>query len=257
MNMNDVILVERDELLATVTINRPEKRNALSLDLLDILAAEFRDLSADAELAMVVLTGAGERSFAAGGDLKELESVRTFAEAAAMANRAKAALQAIRDCPVPVVAALNGDALGGGAELALACDLRVAASHARIGFLQGRLNITTAWGGGVDLIRLVGKARALSLIYSARLVGGVEGLSLGLFDAAANDGESLDTALATFLTPMRERTPQVLRAIKRLATIVSLPDGRAAFDQLETEILADSWIQPAHWQAAEGILAKA
>ncbi|MCH8238351.1 MAG: enoyl-CoA hydratase/isomerase family protein, partial [Proteobacteria bacterium] len=129
----------------TVTIDRPGKRNALSREVLAELAEIFTAAARDDGLKAAVVTGAGDKCFAAGGDLKDLASVRTLNDARAMADDAKQAFEAIRRFPVPVVAALNGDALGGGAELAVACDFRVFAHHARIGFVHGRLNIPTAW----------------------------------------------------------------------------------------------------------------
>ena len=158
------VRVETRDAVMTVTIERPEKRNALSRAVLAELAAAFTDGARDESLKAAVVTGAGDISFAAGGDLRDLEQVRTLKDAAAMAEGAKQAFETIRRFPVPVVAALNGDALGGGAELAVACDFRVFAHHARIGFVQGRLNISTAWGGGVDLMRLVGPAIGLRLL---------------------------------------------------------------------------------------------
>ena len=127
---------------------------------------------------------------------------RTAADAKAMAMHSKGALDSIRNFPVPVVAALNGDALGGGSEVAVACDFRVAAAHARLGFVQGRLNVTSAWGGGIDLMNIVGPTRGLELLAQGRMVGGGEALGLGLIDAVADDGESLDDALDRFLDPL-------------------------------------------------------
>ena len=106
---------------------------------LDAIAAAFDGAASDEDLRLAVLTGAGEKSFAAGGDLKELASVKGEEAAIRMATHAKAALATVRNFPLPVVAALNGDALGGGAELAMACDMRIAASHARIGFMFDHL----------------------------------------------------------------------------------------------------------------------
>src|SRR5580700_1462882 len=135
------IMVQSSGGVLHVTINRAEKRNALSAEVLQALADAFNAHAEDHALRVAVLRGAGEQCFAAGGDLRELASITTLEAAASMAFDAKAWLEAIRQFPVPVVAALNGDAMGGGAELAVACDFRIAASHARIGFVQGRLNI--------------------------------------------------------------------------------------------------------------------
>src|SRR4029077_20460381 len=110
----------------------------------------------------LVIRGAGDRAFCAGGDLKELEHMRSEADAAAMAHQMRATLDRIPQLPIPVIAGLNGDALGGGAELALACDFRIAASHARIGFAQITLGLMPAWGASERLASLVGRSRALN-----------------------------------------------------------------------------------------------
>lgn len=239
-----------------VTIDRPEKRNALSRAVLAELQEVFTAHAADEGLCLAVLRGAGDASFAAGGDLRDLSAVRTEADAARMAEEAKAALHAVRSFPVPVIAALNGDALGGGAELALACDLRVAAAHARIGFVQGRLNISTAWGGGVDLLRLVGTARGLRLLGRGEVLDARAARDAGLVDAVAALGEGLEAALQEFVAPFLVQTPRVLRAFKALAAAVRRGDGREALDALETRLFAATWAHEDHWAAAETLLAR-
>src|SRR5262249_10950112 len=127
---SDILVAAADGILR-VEINRPDKRNALSGEVLRALSETFAAHSSDDSLRVAILRGAGDNCFAAGGDLRELSAITTREGAAAMATEAKAALDRVRDFPVPVVAALNGDAMGGGAELALACDFRIAAAHAR------------------------------------------------------------------------------------------------------------------------------
>lgn len=123
-----------------LTLARPEKRNALSDGLIAAIGATFAEWSTREDVSLAVLTGSGDKAFASGGDLKELDALRGEAEARAFAARTRAAFDHIRRFPVPVLAILNGDALGGGAELAMACDQRLALAHARIGFLQAKLN---------------------------------------------------------------------------------------------------------------------
>lgn len=239
-----------------VCIDRPEKRNALSRDVLRQLAATFSEHAEDESLKAAVLTGAGDKSFAAGGDLKDLASIRTLAGAAQMANDAKAALDAVRRFPVPVVAALNGDAMGGGAELAMACDFRVSASHARIGFVQGRLNLSTAWGGGIDLMNVVGAGAALRILCRSELFAPDEALALGLIDASAEPGQALDERVGGFLAPVLRQAPQVLRAFKGLAHGVRSGLSRKDLEALETRLFARTWVHDDHWAAADRILGK-
>ncbi len=248
--------VEVADRVLRVTIDRPEKRNALSRTVLAELRQVFTDYAAEEGLCLAVLRGAGETSFAAGGDLRDLASVRTEEDAARMAGEARAALQAVRAFPVPVIAALNGDAIGGGAELAVACDLRVAAAHARIGFLQGTLNISTAWGGGIDLLRLVGTSRGLRLLGRSELLDAETALAIGLVDARAARGQSLDAALQEFTAPFLAQAPRVLRAFKALAFAVRQGEDRAALDALETRLFTATWVHEDHWIAAERLLAR-
>ncbi|MDP6691338.1 MAG: enoyl-CoA hydratase/isomerase family protein [Alphaproteobacteria bacterium] len=237
-----------------VLIDRAEKRNALSRSVLDQLGAAFSAAADDDGLSAAVLRGAGDKSFAAGGDLRDLASVRTLAEAEEMSLQAKAALEAIRRFPVPVIAALNGDALGGGAELAAACDFRVFAPHARIGFIQGRLNITSAWGGGIDLMRLVGPARALRMLSRTELLTAGDAMAIGLADAVGD--EDLDGALSAFLKPMLKQSPHVMRAFKALNLAQRNGASRQELLDLETSNFAAAWVHDDHWDAAEGILKK-
>lgn len=253
---NGAVLAARDGRVLRVTVNRPAKRNALSRAVLKDLGEVFTAHAGDDGLSVAVLTGAGERSFAAGGDLKDLESLRTVGEAARMAEQAKAALHAIRAFPLPVVAVLNGDALGGGAELAVACDCRIAAAHARIGFAQGRLNISTAWGGGIDLLHLVGPAMGLRLLARGDLLDAETALSMGVIDAAATAGADIDEFTAAFLAPLLAPSPHVLRAFKALALGVRRGLSRAELEDLETRLFADTWVHDDHWAAAARLLSK-
>jgi enoyl-CoA hydratase len=239
-----------------VTINRPDKRNALSGEVLRSLAEVFASNRDDSNLRVAVLRGAGEQCFAAGGDLRELASITTLDGAAEMARDAKASLEQIRQFPLPVVAALNGDAMGGGAELSVACDFRIAAAHARIGFVQGRLNISTAWGGGIDLMRVVGPSRALGLLCRGDMLSGAEAAALGLIDAVAHEGQPFEDLIADFIAPILKQSPQVLRAFKAVAKGVRAGLSRAELNDIETRMFAQTWVHEDHWSAAEKITSK-
>jgi enoyl-CoA hydratase len=225
------------------------------METLDAVAVAFDDATGDHELRLAVLTGRGDKSFAAGGDLKELALVKGEDAAVVMAMRAKKALTAVRNFPLPVVAALNGDALGGGAELAMACDMRVAASHARIGFIQGKLGITSAWGGGVDLMRLIGPARALQMMTRMEVLPPAEASAIGLYNATAGDGTALEDALEAFIAPMRSQSPHVMRSFKAMALHLRQKD-REEMDRLETQNFGIAWAHPDHDRAVERLLNK-
>lgn len=249
------LLLARDGALLRLTINRPGKRNALSLALLDELGAAFARHAQDETIRMAVITGSGESCFAAGGDLQELDAVRSDEQTRAMSRRGRGALDAIRNFPVPVVAALNGHALGGGAELALACDLRIAVPHAEIGFLQAQLGVTTAWGGGIDLAATVGGRQALQLLATARRLSAAEALRLGIVDRVCAPQETLPACLAEFIHPYVSRSRQVLMAIKSL-TGAARCRAHAELGKLEEEHFVRTWTHPDHWAAVAGVLPK-
>ena len=250
----DILLIERSGDTLRLTINRPEKRNALSLELLDRIGSTFAQHAVDTTLKCAVLTASGDRCFAAGGDLRELEAVRSEADTLAMSRRARAALEQVRQFPVPVVAALNGHALGGGAELSMACDLRIATANTELGFLQAQLNVTTAWGGGIDLLAALGSARALQILLEARRIPAAEALQLGLVQRVCASDETLTDCTAAFVAPFLERPVQVLRAYKAIA----LANRRALHERLSTQEeqgFTATWVHADHWVAAEKALA--
>lgn len=238
-----------------ITIDRAPKHNALARSVLVELAAAVTAAGADPATRLVVLTGAGERFFAAGGDLRDLAGVRDEAATHAMAQEARQALDAIRQCPVPVLAYLNGDAIGGGAELALACDLRLQAGHARIGFVQARLAITSAWGGGPDLCRLVGGARAMRMMGRAELVDAPQALAWGLADAVIADGPGGED-LRAFLAPLLACPAQVLRGIKAQTRAWRGGESYDACRAVERQQLIATWLHEDHWRASEKLLSK-
>ena len=176
--------------VATITLNRPEKLNALTTALCDELIAALRAAATDASIRAIVVTGAG-RAFCAGADLTILG---TDGDALVRAGREIALL--IRSAPQPVIAAVNGAAAGGGANLALACDYRVAADSATIGEVFAKLGLGPDWGGSFFLPRLTGTARALELLWSARMVPAAEAHTLGLFDRVV-PADRLETEVRT------------------------------------------------------------
>lgn len=253
MSAQNLLTETRDRVLY-VTIDRVEKHNALAIAIIDAIGATFRAAAADESLVAAVLRGAGEKTFAAGGDLRELAALRTEAEAEKMALNAKAAFNAIRDFPVPVIAGLNGNAFGGGAELAVSCDFRVAATHARIGFVQGRLALATAWGGGPDLLDLVGRARGLKLMSTGEMLDAASALDIGLYDAVGGENESIDDTIETFLEPIRNQKPQSMRAFKAVSDAHRRGDDRATMQDVETRMFVKTWVHDDHWEAAEKVL---
>lgn len=188
--MTALVAVDHADGIATLTLNRPERLNAFDRPMSATLVAALRETAADDAVRVIIVTGAG-RAFCAGADLAVLE---TDGEALVAAGRELAL--AIRTAPKPVLAAVNGAAAGGGANLALACDYRLAAEQASIGQVFHRLGLGQDWGGSYFLPRLVRPSVALELVWSARMVPAGEALDLGLFDRVVPADRLLDEARA-------------------------------------------------------------
>jgi enoyl-CoA hydratase len=252
--VSDLVATAFENGVLRVTLMRPEKRNALSDALIAEIGATFAHWSTREDVAIATLTGAGDKAFASGGDLKELESMRTEAEALAFAARTRRAFDQIRRFPVPVVAIVNGDALGGGAELSMACDQRIGLAHARIGFLQAKLNIAPAWGGGTDVFTLLGPSRALRLVSTAEILLAPEALRVGLFDTVAPAGDAAEEFISTYIAQMTQK-PQVMRAIKSLAIMHRFGGTIEERAKSEGAGFANAWVHDDHWAAVAAMAA--
>lgn len=176
-----------------ITVNRPEALNACNTAQLEALLARLHEARADAGTRAIVITGAGEKAFIAGADLKEMRN-KTPLEAKAFAELGQTVCAAIETAPQPVIAAINGVALGGGCEIALACDIRLAADRAQLGQPEVGLGILPAWGGTQRLPRLVGTGMAKELIFTGRRVEADEALRIGLVNAVYPVDELLPKA---------------------------------------------------------------
>ena len=200
------LLVRINEQVATVTLNRPETMNALSVDLLRELMVVLEELERDDEVAVIILTGAGDKAFVAGGDLKALADV-TVQWAREFALLAQKVFNCIEELSKPVIAAINGYALGGGCELAMACDIRIAAESARLGLPEVKLGIIPGFAGAPRLVRLVGKGKAKELIFTAEMIKADEALRIGLVNKVVPADELMSAARAMATTiASRSRT---------------------------------------------------
>ncbi len=221
--------VTHDGGYAIVTLQRPDRMNALSRTLVLELGEVFAELSRDPTVRVVILTGAGDRAFCAGADLKERKGMSDD-EVRAMLGHYRESFGAIDRCPRPVVAAINGVALGGGLELALACDLRVAVPSAVVGLPETSLAILPGAGGTQRLPRLVGAGRAKELILLARRLQAAEALALGLVTAVAAPGESAVDAARKLTEGLVHGAPIALAAAMEAvdgSVDLSLEDGFA------------------------------
>lgn len=184
------LLVRISEQIATITINRPEIMNALSVDLFHELKSVLDELEADDEVAVIILTGAGEKAFIAGGDINAMVDV-SVQWAREFALLAQDVLNRIEELSKPVIAAINGYALGGGCELAMACDIRIAADTARLGQPEVKLGIIPGFAGTQRLARLVGKGKAKELIFTGDMIDAKEAQRIGLVNQVVPASELL------------------------------------------------------------------
>lgn len=192
------VLVERDGEIGIVRLNRPDKLNAFAGDMRDRIGEAFEELGGDPEVRSIVVTGEG-RGFCAGADIGYLDELVAEANAKDFARLLEAGervVKTIRSIDQPVIAAINGPAAGGGANLALACDLRIMADTASIGQTFTRIGLHPDWGGTYFLPRLVGAARALELMWSGRMVGADEALAIGLVHRVAPEDRLREEAFA-------------------------------------------------------------
>jgi enoyl-CoA hydratase len=173
------LLYEVRDNVAQVTVNRPEKLNPLNSETIDALEACFRDIAGDEAVKAVIVTGAGEKAFVAGADISQVTGL-TAMEGRAWGLRGQQVFSRIENLPKPVVAAINGYALGGGLELAMACHIRIASENARLGQPEVKLGIVPGYGGTQRLPRLVGKGRALEMILSGEPISAEEAYRIGL-----------------------------------------------------------------------------
>ncbi len=212
-----VVLTEFSDRILTLTINRPDKLNALNDEVMDGLGAAFEKARANPEVGGVILTGAGEKAFVAGADIRMFTTF-TPAGARAFARKGQELLDRIENLGKPVVAAVNGFALGGGCELAMACTLRVASKTAKLGQPEVNLGVMPGYAGSQRLPRLVGKGRAFEMLLTGDPVSADEALRIGLVNRVVEAGE-LAAASRAILAKILSRAPVavgcVLDAVNR------------------------------------------
>jgi len=193
MEFNNV-LVENKGRTAIVTINRPASLNALNQETLRELKDTFDALVADDQVKAIIITGAGEKAFVAGGDISVMAKASPL-QARTMALNAQRLFNKIEFSPKPVIAAINGYALGGGCELAMACDIRLASETAKLGQPEINLGIIPGWAGTQRLPRLVGKGRAKELIFTGDMLSALDACNIGLVNRVVSAAELLPAAL--------------------------------------------------------------
>lgn len=249
----DEIQLDVADGVATVTIDRPHARNAIGLATIQSLSDVLDQVEA-APANVLVLRGAGDRAFISGGDLKELAAIRDEQGAVSMATRMRRLLDRIAAFPVPVVAGLNGHALGGGAEVAVAADIRVAADDIQIGFTQVTLGIMPAWGGAERLVEIVGRSKSLLLVGLGRKLSASEAERIGLVDVVARreDFESDLHELAQALGSLPSAAALAIKSVIAEARSHVHPDLEAA----AVAHFARLWTSEDHWRAVDRMSAR-
>ena len=241
--------------IATFTIDRPERRNAINYAVMEGLEQYLDQIEGDPDVAYAVITGAGDRAFCSGGDLTEFHALQTTDEAYPMLSKMAGLLYRVATLPIPVIALVNGTAVGGGCEIATACDYRVVSSSVKAGFIQGTLAITTGWGGATLLFEKDGKHdRVLRLLSEAEVFTADQLLEVGW--ATEIYGGSAEEGLEHFLTKMATVHPSVHRAYKSIAIRKWTADfmrDRMIEESRQCSIL---WGRDTHHEAVAHFLAK-
>ena len=210
--MSDVLLKEKLEgRVALLTVNRPDKMNALNGEVRCALIGALEELRKDDEVRVVVLTGAGEKAFIAGADIGEFKDARPAQQYEAM--QSGNIYSAMEEFPKPVIVMINGFCLGGGCELSMACDIRIASDRARIGQPEINLGLIPGGGGTQRLPRLVGEGRAMKMIYSGEMIGAEEAGRIGLVDEVV-PAEQLRERTLEIARSIASKSPIALRAAK-------------------------------------------
>lgn len=212
--MAEYVKTKIENKTAVVTLDSPPV-NALSPDLLKELKAAFEGFATDDDVGAIVLTGNGNHAFCAGADLKALSEVGPDG-AADLIALGQATFNAIEDCPKPVIAAINNLALGGGCELAMACDIRISSDRARYGQPEVWIGLIPAWGGSTRLPKLVGPSKAKELIFTGQMINAQEAQRTGLVDKIVPDGEEVRAAIDIARMINRKSAPLAVQHAKRV-----------------------------------------
>jgi len=209
MSFSTLLLDVGDDGIALVTLNRPDKLNALNATVIAELDALIRQVEQDANIRGLIVTGAGPKAFVAGADIAELVAVDRES-GTAMGERGSRVFRRIEQLRIPVIAAVNGFALGGGCELAMACHIRLAAPNARFGLPEVKLGLIPGFGGTVRLARLVGRGRALEMLLTGAMIDAEEAARIGLVNRVV-PAESLVDEARKLLVTMLANGPLALR----------------------------------------------
>ena len=242
-----IVLQEDRGAVRLITLNRPKKRHAINAALADALCNALDTASDDDTVRAVVLGASGERAFAAGGDLDELKALPQDGDGAAKVLELTLTTVALEQCAVPVIAAMNGDAFGGGAELVMGCDLLVMAKQAGLSFVHAQIGLVPAWGGATRLVERVGAAIASELLFSATRIAAPRAHALGLCNRIAAPGAATNVAIELARDITRHDRAAIVRLKQSLLAIRRERRGQCL--ELEREVFRQAWGSKAHKRA--------
>jgi enoyl-CoA hydratase/carnithine racemase len=252
--MNEISYEVTDR-VGVLVINRPQARNALNWEAQEGFAAAVETAAQDDSLRALIITAAGDQAFASGGDLKEL-SDHTDVESGLRLNRIMGrALTRLTELPVPVIAAVNGNAVGGGCEIMTACDLRMAANRARFHFAQVKVGLTTGWGGTARLVRLIGQSRATELLLTGRTFDAQEALEIGFVHRLVPQGGNVLESAQAWADMLIHLPRESLAAINKLVHSTGRMTTEEAND-LESDLFTSLWAGPDHLEALSAFVDK-
>ncbi len=247
-------IYEAEGALSTLKFNRKDVRNAINEEIMQGLSDTLDILEASRDLRAVILTGAGEEAFCSGGDLKWLQSFESHDGGMGMSRRMQGILGRLSALPVPVIAVLNGYALGGGTEIAMACDMRIMEEHAYMSFKQARVGLMTGWGGGGRLLRAIGYGRAMELLTTCKELYPEDALEMGLANAVVPKGDGLRVAKA-MVREISKSAPGAIRSIKELL-LFGLENTLDETTSQESSRFADLWVSEDHDEAVKAFFEK-
>ena len=239
--MYSTLLTNLENGIFTITINRPDKLNALNSDVFNELDTAMNEVYNTPEIKTVIITGAGPKAFVAGADILEFSSYRKE-KAMELSRKGQAVFSKIENCPKTVIAAVNGFALGGGLELAMACHFRVCSNNAKFGQPEVNLGLIPGYGGTQRLTQLIGKGKSMELLMTAQLIDANEALQLKLVNHVT-DTESLIAKATEILQTIQSKAPIAISKIIECVNIAVLSDsaftnGKSGYDK-EVESFGD------------------
>jgi len=208
------IIYEKSGGIATITLNRPEALNAFSKEVIEEILKALEDVKADENTRVVILTGAGEKAFSAGADIKAMKGMNAL-KARELSLMGEKLCDALENLEKPVIAAINGYALGGGLEVAMACDIRIASENARMGQTEINIGLIPGWGGTQRLTRLIGKTKAKELIFTGKIVDAKTAEQLGIVNMVVPT-EKFREAVQQFAAELASKAPVALKVAKAL-----------------------------------------